>query len=142
MIRKYHNHKPRTTPWHREEEPLNHHETPGRQINLICQIIRPLGRGLVFPSQILWGIPKIKKKSANQRLAEHSGSVGRALDWGSKGCWFKPHHRILEQDTIWCLVLVQPRETHPGMTKKLLTGTQRIKPIKQTKLSKATGLIL
>ena len=21
-----------TTPWHREEEPLNHHETPGRQI--------------------------------------------------------------------------------------------------------------
>ena len=32
MIRKYHNHKPQTTPWHREEEPLNHQETPGRQI--------------------------------------------------------------------------------------------------------------
>ena len=32
MIRKYHNHKPQTTPWHREEKPLNHHETPGRQI--------------------------------------------------------------------------------------------------------------
>ena len=32
MIRKYHNHKPQTTPWHREEEPLNHHEIPGRQI--------------------------------------------------------------------------------------------------------------
>ena len=32
MIRKYHNHKSQTTPWHREEEPLNHHETPGRQI--------------------------------------------------------------------------------------------------------------
>ena len=31
MIRKYHNHKLQTTPWHREEEPLNHHETPGRQ---------------------------------------------------------------------------------------------------------------
>ena len=28
MIRKYHNHKLQTTPWHREEEPLNHHETP------------------------------------------------------------------------------------------------------------------
>ena len=26
----YHNHKPQTTPWHREEEPLNHYETPGR----------------------------------------------------------------------------------------------------------------
>ena len=34
MIRKYHNHKPQTTPWHREEEPLKNHETPGRQINL------------------------------------------------------------------------------------------------------------
>ena len=32
MIRKYHNHKLQTTPWHREEEPLNRHETPGRQI--------------------------------------------------------------------------------------------------------------
>ena len=31
MIRKYHNHKPQTTPWHREKEPLNHHDTPGRQ---------------------------------------------------------------------------------------------------------------
>ena len=28
----YHNHKPQTTQWHREEEPLNHHGTPGRQI--------------------------------------------------------------------------------------------------------------
>ena len=34
MIRKYHNHKPQTTPWHREEEPINHHETPGRQITI------------------------------------------------------------------------------------------------------------
>ena len=32
MIRKYHNHKPQTTPWYRKEEPLNHHETPGTQI--------------------------------------------------------------------------------------------------------------
>ena len=31
MIRKYRNHKPQTNPWHREEEPHNHHETPGRQ---------------------------------------------------------------------------------------------------------------
>ena len=23
--------KPQTTPWHREKEPLNHHETTGRQ---------------------------------------------------------------------------------------------------------------
>ena len=29
MIRKYHNHKPQTTLWHREEEPLYHQGTPG-----------------------------------------------------------------------------------------------------------------
>ena len=41
MIRKYHNHKPQTTPWHREEEPLNHHETPGRQIKQSDQLPIP-----------------------------------------------------------------------------------------------------
>ena len=41
MIRKYHNHKPQTTPWHREEEPLNHHETPGRQIKHSNQLSLP-----------------------------------------------------------------------------------------------------
>ena len=32
MIRKCNNQKPQATPWHREEELLSHHETPGRQI--------------------------------------------------------------------------------------------------------------
>ena len=41
MIRKYHNHKLQTTPWHREEEPLNHHETPGRQIQQSNQLSLP-----------------------------------------------------------------------------------------------------
>ena len=31
MVRKYHNHKMQTKLWHREEEPHNNHETPGRQ---------------------------------------------------------------------------------------------------------------
>ena len=31
MIRKYHNYKPQTNPWHHKEGPHNHHETPGRQ---------------------------------------------------------------------------------------------------------------
>ena len=30
-IRKYHNQKLQTNPWHREEEPQDKHETPGRQ---------------------------------------------------------------------------------------------------------------
>ena len=41
MIRKYHNHKLQTTPRHREEEPLNHHETPGRQIKQSNQLSLP-----------------------------------------------------------------------------------------------------
>ena len=41
MIRKYHNHKLQITQWHREEEPLNHHETPGRQIKQSNQLSLP-----------------------------------------------------------------------------------------------------
>ena len=41
MIRKYHNHKPQAILWHREEEPLNHHETPGRQIKQSNQLSLP-----------------------------------------------------------------------------------------------------
>ena len=41
MIRKYHDHKSQTTPWHREEEPLIHHETPGRQIKHNNQLSLP-----------------------------------------------------------------------------------------------------
>ena len=33
--------KLQTTPWHREEEPLNHHETPGRQIKQSNQLSLP-----------------------------------------------------------------------------------------------------
>ena len=41
MIRKYHNHKPQATPWHREEDPLNHYETPERQIKQSNQLSIP-----------------------------------------------------------------------------------------------------
>ena len=41
MIRKYHNHKLQTTPWHREEGPLNQYETPGRQIKQSNQLSLP-----------------------------------------------------------------------------------------------------
>ena len=41
MIRKYHNHKPQTTPWHRAEEPPNHHETSGRHIEQSNQLSLP-----------------------------------------------------------------------------------------------------
>ena len=44
MIRKYHNHKPQTSLWHRKEEPLNHHETSERQIKQSNQLSLPITR--------------------------------------------------------------------------------------------------
>ena len=41
MIRNYHNQKLQTTLWHREEERLNHHGTPGRQIKQSNQPLLP-----------------------------------------------------------------------------------------------------
>ena len=38
MIRKYHNHKLQTNPWHHEEGPHNNHETPGRQTSSLFPI--------------------------------------------------------------------------------------------------------
>ena len=59
---------------------------------------------------------------------EHSGSVGRALDWNSKYCQFETHHCsshcvVSLSKTFSCLVLVQPRKTGncPIMTEKILT---------------------
>ena len=34
-------HKLQTTPWHREEEPHNHYETPGRQTKQSSQLSLP-----------------------------------------------------------------------------------------------------
>ena len=55
MIRKYHNHKLQTTPWHREEEPLNHHETPGRQIKQSNQLSPDFYGDLVYKSKKIVG---------------------------------------------------------------------------------------
>ena len=41
MIRKYHNHKSQTSPWHPEEEPLNHHEKSVGQIKQINSLSLP-----------------------------------------------------------------------------------------------------
>ena len=41
MIRKYHDHKLQTNLWHRGEEPLNNHQTPGRQTKQSNQLSLP-----------------------------------------------------------------------------------------------------
>ena len=42
MIRKYHYHKLQTNHWHREEEPHNNHETPGRQTKQATSSLVPI----------------------------------------------------------------------------------------------------
>ena len=41
MIKKYHNQKPQTNPWHRREEQHNHHETPLRHTKQSNQLPLP-----------------------------------------------------------------------------------------------------
>ena len=41
MIWKYHNHKLQTSPWQREEEPHNNHETPRRETKQSNQLSLP-----------------------------------------------------------------------------------------------------
>ena len=41
MIRKHHNHKLQTNPWHRKEKPHNNHKTPGRQTKQCNQLSLP-----------------------------------------------------------------------------------------------------
>ena len=41
IVSNYHNHKLQTKPWHREEEPDNNHETPGRQTKQSYQLSLP-----------------------------------------------------------------------------------------------------
>ena len=54
MIRKCHNHKPQTNPWHREEEPLSDHETPGKQIKQSNQLSLPDQDGPPRPPTHQW----------------------------------------------------------------------------------------
>ena len=62
MIRKYHNHKLQTTPWHREEEPLNHHighgymygiAKPFQEILIFFMVLTHLSR-IEYPTVINW----------------------------------------------------------------------------------------
>ena len=52
---------------------------------------------------------------------------GRELDSRPRGRRFEPHRRhcvvTLSKTLFPCLLLVQPRKTHPDVTEKMLSGT-------------------
>ena len=84
---------------------------------------------------------KFKKNECLPYLKEAQWLSGRVLDWRPKGHRFEPHQRHcvvslsrLARHINPCLVLVQPRKTHPDISARLLTGTKRIKSNKPTNL--------
>ena len=68
----------------------------------------------------------VDKKNHLMMKVERSGSVGRVLDCGSKGCSFES--LLAESLCLWARyftrspVLAQPRKTRSTMAEKLLTG--------------------
>ena len=84
MISKYHNHKLQTTPWYREEEPLNHHETPGRQIkqsNQQCHFMRVTQHH--SHKQILHDYTLHQQTLENVQPAKYLGiTITENMDWG------------------------------------------------------------
>ena len=69
---------------------------------------------------------------SHTNIAESSGSVGRALDWGWKGCWFEPHCRqrhcvVSLSKTLYPLLSTGSTSGRHIPTEKLLTGIKRIK---------------
>ena len=81
--------------------------------------------GCAWQYEIIFVATKISITNIlNKKNAERSGSVGRVLDWGSKGCWTEPHHQGSHcvVSLTKTLILVQPRKTYPKMTEKLLIG--------------------
>ena len=68
MIRKYHNHKLQVNPWHREEEPHNNHEAPGRPTKQ---------SGSLFPIKMIAKLERIQSNAQqNHRTTtdSHNGS--------------------------------------------------------------------
>ena len=66
---------------------------------VLCLNVSPIKPRLLFPNLV----------GSLYILADCGGSVGRALDWGSKGCQFEPHrqqsHYVLSLSKILYLLL-------------------------------------
>ena len=105
MIRKYHNHKMQTTPWHREEEPLNHHETPGRQIKQSNQLSLP--RTLFFITPGRWQSKTlILSTNADQKSIKQGfllSFVARLAIVNTVSCDYYPRSSIVKSVFNRCL---------------------------------------
>ena len=64
MIRIYHNHKPQTNPWHREEEPHKHHKTPARQTKQTTSSLF----SIKMIAKLEWKLNNVQKTKNNYRL--------------------------------------------------------------------------
>ena len=88
MIRKYHNHKLQTNPWHHEVEPHNNHETPGRQTKQAT--------GSLFP------IEMITKLEWTQSEAEQMKKV-------NKQCLLDTPRKVRVGEKTWQVIVQTSR---------------------------------
>ena len=87
----------------------------------------------VFYLQVISGDPGVQWLS------------GRVLDWRMRGRGLKPHrgHCLvsLSKSINPCLVLVQPRKTHPFITERLLMGPKESNQTKQMSGDPEVGVL-
>ena len=91
MIRKYHNQKQQTNPWHREEEPHNNHETPGRQTKQSNQLCLPhhdsCKKVAHNKTKNNYRIPQWEQQSTtNQQQQNHRLRTDNSLHYGELNC--------------------------------------------------------
>ena len=92
MIRKYYYHKLRTNLWHREEEPHNNHETPGRQTKQ--------GNQLSLPHQDdckNW--MDTKQHTTKYRTTTVTNPLIKALRQSRHWVWGLTHRRAIKEHT-------------------------------------------
>ena len=111
MIRKYHNYKLQTTPWHCEDEPPNNHKTPGRQIKQRNQLSLPHQDDCNTRMDIKYRTTKHrtityshngsnnKQKVNNNRTTNSEGTTSLAMGGGG-GLNVFYWHQILAQDSV------------------------------------------
>ena len=83
MIRKYHNHKLQTNPWHREEEPHNNDETEDKKSKATSSLIPINMIKLAWRIRIIIGVtvPITSSVSLYTKVLAHNliGNIKRAL---------------------------------------------------------------
>ena len=103
----------------------NYWPRPLKIYNEPCKLYRIKPCGIFYWSEKgenqSWAIQlKMNVSFYKRSLTEHSGSLDRALDWGSEGCWFESHrlwgHYVVSwSETLYPLLSTGITQEDPSM---------------------------